>query len=142
MYCMQADGHIYTLNHNLKRLEQNQDDMDDNELELYASADYTINEESKPREAKMIDHIDDIVEIAREGAELNRVAKASKKEEDEYQADERKVFTLIHRRDDLLELLHQLLDAGYNPGINFEAGRLTALKLEFDGVFTSSNPNN
>ena len=78
-YCMQGDGHIYTLNHHLKRLEQHQDDMDDAELELYASADYTINEESKPREAKMIDHIDDIIQIAREVAELNKAAKLAKK---------------------------------------------------------------
>ena len=76
---MQGDGHIYTLNHNLKRLEQHQEEMDDAELELYASADYVINEESKPREAKMIDHIDDIIKIAREVAELNTAAKLARK---------------------------------------------------------------
>ena len=79
MYCMQGDGHIYTLNHNLKRLEQHDEEMDDKELELFASADYVINEESKPREARMIDHIDDIVKIAREVAELNKVAKLAKR---------------------------------------------------------------
>ena len=135
MYCMQADGHIYTLNYNIKRLEQHQEGMDEDELELYASADYTINEESKPKEAKMIDHIDDIVKIAKEVAEYRKEAKLAKKEGDDEQIDERKVITLIHRTDDLLELLHQMLQAGYNPGINFEAGRITALKLEFDRVF-------
>ena len=28
MYCMQTDGHIYTLNHDIKRLEQKQDEED------------------------------------------------------------------------------------------------------------------
>ena len=76
-----------------------------------------------------------LLKLPVESLNKNKVSKASKKEEDEEQADERKLITWIHSRDDLLELLHQLLDAGYNPGISFEAGRLTALKLEFDGVF-------
>ena len=32
-------------------------------------------------------------------------------------------------------LLHNRLEAGYNLGINFEAGRLTALKLSLNGIF-------
>ena len=60
---------------------------------------------------------------------------AKKREAEDEEIEERKIITLIHRRDDLLELLHQARSAGYMPGINYEAGRLTALKLEFDGVF-------
>ena len=32
-------------------------------------------------------------------------------------------------------MLYELIDAGYNPGINFEAGRITSLKMEFNGIF-------
>ena len=31
-------------------------------------------------------------------------------------------------------MLHQLLDAGYQPGISFDAGNLTGMKMELDGV--------
>mgnify|MGYP006168147125 CR=1 FL=1 len=29
MYCLQMDGHIYTLNHDIKRIEQKQDEEDE-----------------------------------------------------------------------------------------------------------------
>ena len=32
-------------------------------------------------------------------------------------------------------MLASLYQAGYTPGINFESGRITALKMEFSGVF-------
>ena len=35
----------------------------------------------------------------------------------------------------MTDLLYQLTDVGYSPGINFEAGRITALKLEFSKRF-------
>ncbi len=41
---------------------------------------------------------------------------------------------LIHREDNLTDLLYQLTDAGYSP-VNFEAGQITALKLEFNKRF-------
>ena len=60
----------------------------------------------------MIDNIDDILQIL----------KASEEGKDQF-------IKLIHRKDDLTDLLYQLTDAGYSPGINFEAGRITSLKL-------------
>jgi hypothetical protein len=59
--------HIYTLNHDLKRLEQKQDD--DDEFVLYASSDYIVkkeDEEEKPIHYRMINNIDDIIRIRRE----------------------------------------------------------------------------
>ena len=41
---------------------------------------------------------------------------------------------MVHRQDNLTSLLYDLLDAGYNPGINFEAGRLTAIKVSLNGI--------
>ena len=67
----------------------------------------------------MIDTIEDIVSIA----------KTIESDKDF------KLVSLIHRQDNLTKLLYDLLDAGYNPGINFEAGRLTALKLSLNGIF-------
>ena len=62
----------------------------------------------------MIDNIDDILHILKTSEEKDQFIK------------------LIHREDNLTDLLYQLTDAGYSPGINFEAGRITALKLEFN----------
>ena len=42
---------------------------------------------------------------------------------------------MIHRDDDLTKLLHDLVQAGYSLGVNFEAGRVTALKMEFNHIF-------
>jgi hypothetical protein len=119
MYCMMANGHIYTLNHNIKRLEQKQDSECEEIKPLTTSTDYMVKEDAKPIEAKMIDTIDDIVTIA----------KTIEKDSDF------KLVSLIHRQDNLIKLLNDLLEAGYNPGINFEVGRLTALKLSLNGIF-------
>ena len=72
---------------------------------------YLIKEDAEAKPAKMIDSIEDILRIL--------------KEED----SENKFTKLIHRDDNLTDLLYQLTDVGYSPGIKFEAGRITALKL-------------
>ena len=63
MYCMMSDGHIYTLNHDIKRLEQKQDESDKYTPKVRET--YYINEEAKPRQAKMIAHIDEILQVIR-----------------------------------------------------------------------------
>jgi len=70
----------------------------------------------------MINNIDDILEIMRNTPET--------KEEKQY-------IKLIHKEDDLTELLHEFIKAGYSPGINFESGRITALKVELKKVHFS-----
>ena len=64
MYCMMSDGHIYTLNHDIKRLEQQQDESDTYTPKVGET--YYINEEAKPRQAKMIANVDDILQVLRE----------------------------------------------------------------------------
>jgi hypothetical protein len=44
------------------------------------------------------------------------------------------VLTLIHKQDSLTNLLYQFVEAGYSPSVNFESGRITALKLELSGM--------
>jgi hypothetical protein len=121
MYCMMADDHIYTLNHNVKRLEQKQDADCEEIKPLTVGNDYMIKEDAEAREAKMIDTIDDILMVA-------------KTIEPPKEKSELKIVSLVHRQDNLTTLLYDLLDAGYNPGINFEAGRLTAIKVSLNGI--------
>ena len=78
MYCMQADNHIYTLKHNLNRLEAKQGDEEEDEITLKISADYHINDESEPSDYKMTSTIDDILKIHKsieksEGEEQQRL---------------------------------------------------------------------
>ena len=117
-----SDGHIYTLNHNVKQLEQNHEELEERITAITASSDYVVKEDAQARIAKMIDSIDDILKIARE------IPKPKPKEE-------KPIISLIHRKDNLTDLLYELINAGYSPGINFEAGRLASLNMEFNGVF-------
>ena len=81
-----------------------------------------MREDAQARTAQTIDNVDDILRIARE------IPKPKAKED-------KPIISLIHRKDNLTDLLYELINAGYNPGINFEAGRLTSLNMEFNGIF-------
>ena len=116
MVCLVTDGHDYTLNHMRSRLEQFEDDEAEQVHRVEVGENYLVREDAEAKPARMIDNIDDILRILKE------------KSDDSF-------VKLIHREDNLTDLLYQLTDAGYNPGINFEAGRITALKLEFNKRF-------
>ncbi len=116
MFCMVTDGHVYTLNHQQKRLEKFEgEDEAEQGYKLQVGENYLIKEDAEANPARMIDSIEDILRIL--------------KEEDSKGASESKFIRLIHREDNLTDLLYQLSDVGYSPGINFEVGRITALKL-------------
>ena len=111
MYCMMTDGHIYTLNHDVKRLEQKQDDSDDeggsgNKYTPRVGETYLIKEDAKPKPAKMIANVDDILQVIRDFPKPEH-------------PDEKQMLNLIHRDDNLTELLYQFIDVGYSPGVNF-----------------------
>ena len=67
----------------------------------------------------MIANIDDMLQVIR----------------DMPQPEEKQIVTLIHKEDNLTDLLFSFVAAGYHPGVNFESGRITALKLELNKVF-------
>ena len=96
MYCMMTDDHIYTLNQNVKRLEQKQDADCEEIKPLTISNDYMIKEDADAREAKMIDTIDDILTVAK------TVEQPSEK-------NELKIVSLVHRQDNLTSLLLSLI---------------------------------
>ena len=54
------------MNHDLKGLEQNQDEDDDAAYAVRASPDYHLREDRDVVAHKMIDHIDDIIKILRD----------------------------------------------------------------------------
>ena len=76
MYCLMADGHIYTLNHNVKRLEQQREASSEasrtkgaeehcKEYEPQVSDCYQTREDAEPRQANVITTIDDVLQVIR-----------------------------------------------------------------------------
>ena len=102
MYCMMTDGHIHTLNHDAKRLEQKQHDQEDYSSHTYTprvGETYHINEDSKPRPAEVIANIDDILQVVRDMPKPTDLK-------------EKQILTIIHTGY-LTDLLYQLVGAGY-----------------------------
>ena len=66
----------------------------------------------------MISHVDDLIELVNE-------IKTEDKPTDKV------VLNLIYKGDRLIELLYQIKDAGYDPSIKYEAGKLTQIGLTF-----------
>ena len=66
MYVLADGDHVYTLNHDLKRLEQKQEEEGESDYVVSASTDYNIREDRDVVSHKMISHIDDILKILRE----------------------------------------------------------------------------
>ena len=66
MYVLADGDHIYTLNHDLKRLEQTQEEAGDEAYTVRASSDYMLREDKEVVEHKMINHIDEIIKILKD----------------------------------------------------------------------------
>jgi len=127
MYCMMSDGHIYTLNYDIKKLEQTIDDDDgDDDMKPKVGESYVIREDAKATPAKMFKDINDINQI---------VAEMGPTEYDDNGKPITRILKLIHQDDDLMEILNDLIEAGYYPGISFDAGRVTALKITVNYIF-------
>ena len=125
-YAMYDDDHVYTLNHNLNKLNQHLDSDEDNKSYIVScSNDYYINEDRTASKYKMIESIDDIVKIAKE---VSANQENSENKETTY---------MIHKHDDLEYLLWQFCDAGYTPQIKFMTGQITHLVIELNGFIFS-----
>ena len=79
----------------------------------------------------MIANIDDILQVIRE---------MPKPETKKGEKEEKQILTLFHKEDNLTNLLYEFVAAGYSPGVNFESGRITALKLELNKILHHSSP--
>ena len=110
-YAMVENKHIFTLNHNIKTLQQKQSYE---KPTVKASADYYINEREEPLSCKMISSINDIMKI--------EVPKDVKD------------IQLVSRDNDLTALYFDLLNSGYNAGIRHQAGIITDLWLKMNKV--------
>ena len=122
MYCMTDGDHIYVLNHDLDKLAQKlQGEGEDEEFVVYASADYRVDSDERKEEKlqtryRMIEGVDDILQILKEleGTE---------------QSD---LVYLVHKYDDLEQILWQLREAGHKPQIKYQACKISHLVMTFN----------
>ena len=116
---MMIDNHIYTINQNAISLQHVSEEGGLTENIIIASSDYKVKEREIIQNF-MIDTINDIFKV---------------KPLDE----EDKTVFLIHKSNNLIGLLYDLLKVGYKPGIGLTRGNIASLKLEFDGLLSKKN---
>ena len=116
MYCMVKGNHVYTLNYNLTSLEQKMNAKP--EFVVKAHSDYHIRERQE-KNYKMIYHVDDLIELV-------------KMMHTEEKPSDKIVLNLIYKGDRVIELLYQIKDAGYDPSIKYEGGKLTHIGLTLE----------
>eukprot|EP00438_Fugacium_kawagutii_P023181 Skav227407 [mRNA] locus=scaffold5580:24324:27602:- [translate_table: standard] len=110
-YAMVKNSHIYTLNHDLKSIQQREN------LDIpivKASTDFYINSKETPTYYKMIEDVNDIIRL-------------------ELDEDVKEVF-LILRDNDLTKALFDLTRYGYEPNIQHQINGITSIKLNFNGI--------
>ena len=117
LYCMMNDNHIYTINQNALSLQHISEDEEPNEYLVYASNDYHVKENEAIYNF-MIDTIDDILEIAKSKITLGNCAKVTD------MASRTATRFLIHKSNNLIDLLYECIAAGYKPGIGFTCGNV------------------
>ena len=99
------NNHIYTINDNLTSLKAKS--QGDNYFDIRISNNFHINNRETPIEYKMIENINEILQL---------------RQEDEY--------NLILEDNDLTKSVYHLKQSGYEPDIRWEAGRITELRVK------------
>jgi len=111
---MRKGNHVYTLNYNLKTIQQKYDN--DDLIVVKANPNYMINENKQVHEYKMIESVNDVLRIF------------------QTTEDEKQIINLICKDDKLTEMLYELIDSGYEPFIKYQAGKLTHINLKLGKI--------
>ena len=99
------NNHIYPINANQERLCQLSGRPS---FEFTASKNFYITDKTEPPKYKMFSHIDELLKLT---------------DQDEYY--------LIHKDNNLTEVLYQFKKVGYKPYIRYRAGQISELKIKF-----------
>eukprot|EP00438_Fugacium_kawagutii_P006184 Skav207472 [mRNA] locus=scaffold3545:496284:499559:- [translate_table: standard] len=110
-YAMVKNFHIYTLNHDLKSIQQKQD-LD--KPIVKASTDFYINNKEKPTYYKMIENVNDIIKL-------------------ELEDDVKEVY-LVMKDNNLTKALFDLTRNGYEPNIQHQINGITSIKMKFNNI--------
>ena len=99
------NNHIYPINANQERLCQLSGQPS---FEFTASKNFYITDKTEPPKYKMFSHIDELLKLT---------------DQDEYY--------LIHKDNNMTEVLYQFKKVGYEPYIRYRAGRISELRIKF-----------
>ena len=99
------NNHIYPINANQERLCQLSGQPS---FEFTASKNFYITDKTEPPKYKMFSHIDELLKL---------------NDQDEYY--------LIHKDNNMTEVLYQFKKVGYEPYIRYRAGRISELRKKF-----------
>ena len=100
------NNHIYPINGNQDRLFQLEGGK--KSLDIKASKNFYITDKTEPPKYKMFSHIDELLKLT---------------DQDEYY--------LVHKDNNLTEVLYQFKKVGYEPYIRYRAGQISELKIKF-----------
>ena len=100
------NNHIYPINGNQDRLFQL--DCEKKRIDIKASKNFFITDRTEPPKYKMFSHIDELLKLT---------------DKDEYY--------LVHKDNNLTEVLYQFKKVGYEPYIRYRAGQISELKIKF-----------
>ena len=100
------NNHIYPINGNKDRLFQLEGGK--RSLDIKASKYFYITDKTEPPKYKMFSHIDELLKLT---------------DKDEYY--------LVHKDNNLTEVLYQFKKVGYEPYIRYRAGQISELKIKF-----------
>ena len=100
------NNHIYPINANQDRLSQV--DAQEKCLDIKVSKKFYITDKTAPPKYKMFSHIDELLKLT---------------DQDEYY--------LVHKDNNLMEVLYQFKKVGYEPYIRYRAGKISDLKIKF-----------
>ena len=100
------NNHIYPINGNQDRLFQL--DGEKKRIDIKASKNFFITDRTEPPKYKMFSHIDELLKLT---------------DQDEYY--------LVHKDNNLTEVLYQFKKVGYEPYIRYRAGQISELKIKF-----------
>jgi hypothetical protein len=139
LYCLAKNNHIYTLNYNIKSLEQTRNDIDEEEeddeqaMTVRASSDYRIVQDRNTEYCRMIQNIDDILKVIKE-----EIAKHDQEQDDAHKEGRKqpgdKTVYLVVEHDEIRRLFFDLKKVGYEPIIKFECNRITGMYMSFNGI--------
>mgnify|MGYP007086131874 CR=1 FL=1 len=97
-----------------KTLQQKYDN--DDLIIVKANPNYQINENKKVHEYKMIESVNDVLRIF------------------QTTDDEKQIINLICKDDKLTEMLYELIEAGYEPSIKYQAGSLIHINFKLGNI--------
>ena len=121
LYGLVKNNHIYVMNFNLSSLQQHKGREYMN-LKVRAPIDFHLSKSEEPSEYIIFDKIDDILKLHQPTKEEIESKKPQKEKE----------YKLVHSKNDLIGVLCDLVESGYEPKIRYEAGTISQIKLRFE----------